>query len=132
MKKKNSVNPLGQRLVILTCLFLIASGVFGVGTVWLRHEIATAGTATRVLENRLAELERHEARVTSEIAQSLHPAFLKMQNERFSLGLRPAREEQVIRVSAEEQERFVRMRAETLARASDGYELTFSGREQTR
>lgn len=130
MKSKAQRSHLGRRLFLLTFLFLFLSGVFGVGTVWLRHEIASAGSSTRLLELRLAELERHEARVSAEIAQSFHPSFLEMQNERFALGLRPAREAQVIRVSSEAQERFAHMRSENLAQASEDYQMSFQLRNQ--
>lgn len=91
-------------------LFIFLVGSFGLATVALRQQIATSAARAVEMERRLVELSRFESRHTSEIAMTLSPAYLEAQNQRFGLGLRQPRENQVVRVDSETQIEFAARR----------------------
>jgi hypothetical protein len=107
-------NPFGRHLLVLTFLFILFAGSFGLATVWLRQQIAHAGLETRVMERRLAEVERFDLRLTSEIAMATSPFTLEQLNQHYNLGLRPPRESQLVQVNAETQIRFAQFRWDQL------------------
>ncbi len=110
---------LGRQLLVLTFLFVFFAGSFGLATVWLRQQIAIAGSETRAMEQRLADVERFDAKLTGEIALAMSPFFLEQQNARFALGLRQPQEKQVVRVDSRTQERFAQFRSDQLASVPD-------------
>jgi hypothetical protein len=112
---KESILP--RQLVVLTALFLLLAGVFGVATVGLRQEIATSGAEARRMESRLAEIERFMGKYTGEIAIAMSPGHLEAQNRALQLGLRPPLEEQVVRVNVETQLRFAQQRWQQVVEA---------------
>jgi len=100
----------GRNLFIMTFIFVFVAGSFGLGTVWMRQQIAVAAAETRAMERRLADVERMRDKVVGEIATSTTASFLEEQNRRFNLGLRRPQENQVVRVNVETQERFAQAR----------------------
>lgn len=104
----------GRQLVVLSFLFVFVTGLFALVTVGLRQRIATIGERNRAMEQRLVEVERMLSRQAAEIAIALSPAHLEAQNAAFQLGLRAPREDQIVRVNAETQVRFVQRRSEQL------------------
>ncbi len=88
MNKSNSHAFINQILVyslVLICL----TGSIGVGTVWLRQQIAQTANSIKRLESGTAELERRYAETTSLIAAEQAPAALKARNVSWNLGLQP-------------------------------------------
>ncbi|SRR5690606_24031968 len=114
-----------RQVAVLVFLFVFFVGTFGLVTVWLRQQIAETATRARAMERRLVEIERHESRLTGEIAIAMSPAFLDAQNRRFDLGLRPASPEQVVRIDSTEQIQFARRRWDRLVTAESEGTLTF-------
>lgn len=117
---------LGRNLLALTFLFVFFAGSFGLATVWLRQQIAIAGSETRAMEQRLADVERFDAKLTGEIALAMGPFFLEQQNARFALGLRQPQEKQVVRVDARTQERFARFRSDQMVSLPDQPRFTLN------
>lgn len=110
MRKPKPQSSFFPVLGVMTCVFLLIAGVFGLGTVHLRKDIARAAAETRALENRLAGIRLAEIRLTGEIAIARNPSRLREKNEEFVLGLRPPFERQIVRVGVESQERFAELR----------------------
>lgn len=91
-------HTLVNKIVALTLCLLVFSGTLGLGAVWARQEIYSTANRSRVVELRIAEIERHLDEVNAEVAAALHPAALLRQNEAMRLGLVAPREVQVVRV----------------------------------
>ena len=128
-KQAHTDNRLFLKLGMMTCGFLIFAGVFGVGTVYYRKQIALLGAETRTHENQLAQIERFDSRLTGELAIALSPANLSRQNLLFNLELRPATERQIVRVTGESQERFVEFRRNELFSARQPTAFVFHPQE---
>lgn len=87
-----------NQLLIYTLVMIGFSGSIGLGTVWIRHQISVTANATRQIEARIAEIERHIAETTTQIASEQTPDVLARRNVEWRLGLVPPRELQVARV----------------------------------
>jgi hypothetical protein len=85
-----------NQFVIYTLVTICFSGSIGLGTVWMRHQISLTANANKVLETRLAELNRHLAETATSIAIEQDPALLKQRNASMRLGLTPPVVEDVI------------------------------------
>ena len=78
-----------NQFVIYTLVTICFSGSIGLGTVWMRHQISLTANANKVLESRLAELNRHLAETATSVAIEQDPALLKQRNFSMRLGLTP-------------------------------------------
>jgi hypothetical protein len=103
-------NHFGRHLLVLTFLFILFAGSFGLATVWLRQQIAESAVATRAMERRLAEIERLDLKLTSDLAMATKPFNLELLNQRHALGLRPPLDSQLVQVAGETQVRFAQFR----------------------
>lgn len=126
MKKRIQKSPLLTILWWTTLAFLAIAGSFGVATVHTRHKIAATAAESRAIDRRLVEAERINARLTGEIAIATSPARLKELNIALNLGLRPPIERQIVRVTAEAQERFAAFRWNQLVTISEPTTFAFS------
>ncbi len=130
-KKQKADNRLFQKLGMMTCGFVLFAGIFGVGTVYFRKQIALMGAETRTHESQLTQIERLDSRLTGELAIALSPANLRRQNLLFDLNLRPPTERQIVRVTSESQERFVQFRRDELISARQPTAFVFNTTERT-
>ncbi len=89
-----------NQLLVYTLVTLCLSGSIGLGTVWMRHQISLTANASRVLESRLAELDRHLAETSAAIETEQDTALLKNRNRDLALGLVPPALGQVVSVNA--------------------------------
>lgn len=78
-----------NQFVIYTLVTICFSGSIGLGTVWMRHQISLTANANKLLETRLAELNRHLAETATSIEIEEDPARLKQRNATMNLGLIP-------------------------------------------
>lgn len=85
-----------NQFVIYTLVTICFSGSIGLGTVWMRHQISLTANANKVLETRLAELNRHLAETATSIEIEQDPALLKQRNISMQLGLTPPVVEDVL------------------------------------
>ncbi|HVT74385.1 MAG TPA: hypothetical protein VHD61_14710 [Lacunisphaera sp.] len=87
-----------NRLIGLTLVLLIFSGSLGLGAVWMRQEISQAANRGRLLEVKMADVERRLDEVNAQVAAAVNPDALLRQNQVMRLGLLSPREIQVVRV----------------------------------
>lgn len=84
--KKNSQAFANQVLVCLLVTFCF-SGSIGLGTVWMRHQISLTANANRLLELRIAEVDRHLAETAAVIETEQSSEMLRARNVSLGLGL---------------------------------------------
>ncbi len=87
-----------SQLITLTVVLLVFSGSLGLGAVWVRQEISGAANRNRVLEMKIADVERRLDEVNGDVAAALNPDALLQQNQVMRIGLVSPREIQVVRV----------------------------------
>ena len=75
------------------------SGSIGLGTVWLRHQISITANNTKLLEQRIAEAERHLSELNTQVTAEQSIDVLTRRNTEWKLGLVLPKEPQVVRVS---------------------------------
>ncbi len=92
-------NALVSKLLALTLLLLVFAGTLGLGAVWVRQEIFHTANRSRVLQGRIADIERRLDEVNADVATALNPDALMKQNQVMRLGLIAPREQQVERVA---------------------------------
>lgn len=88
-----------NHLVAYTLVFIGLSGSAGLGAVWMRHQISLAANASKVLDARIADVERHLAEMTTAVETERDPSSLLRRNSDWHLGLVPPNQAQVVRVS---------------------------------
>lgn len=93
--KHSATHAFVNQLLVYTLVVIGFSGSIGLGTVWLRHQISLTANATRQLEARLNEVERHNNEKYAEIERAQSPAMLEYLNEHWQLGLQPPTPAQV-------------------------------------
>jgi methyl coenzyme M reductase subunit C len=87
-----------NKLVVLTLALLIFAGTLGLGAVWARQVTFQTANRSRVLEVKIADIERRLDEVNAEVATALNPDALLRQNKVMRLGLAVPAESQVARV----------------------------------
>jgi hypothetical protein len=88
-----------NQLLLCTLFTICFSGTIGLGTVWMRHQISVTANASRVLEARLAELDRHLREGMASIETQQYPGLLKQRNQELSLNLAPPAAGKTVRVT---------------------------------
>ncbi len=99
--KKSETHAFVNQLLVYTLVVIGFSGSIGLGTVWLRHQISVTANATKQLEARLNEIDRHIREKETEIASAESPAMLELRNEQWKLGLQPPSPTQVQHIDAD-------------------------------
>lgn len=97
--KPPPAHALVSKLLTLTLLLLVFAGTLGLGAVWVRQEIFQTANRSRVLQTRIADVERRLDEVNADVATALNPDALLKQNQFMRLGLIAPREQQVERVA---------------------------------
>lgn len=97
---------------LLVCLLVTLGfgGSIGLGTVWMRHQISVTANHNRELAARIASLERRIAETTTAIEGEQGSEVLRRRNAEFRLGLAPASDQQVVRVTEDDMVRHTAMR----------------------
>lgn len=109
-----------NQFVIYTLVMIGVSGSMGMGAVWLRHQISAVANETQRMELRLAQIERRLAEINTQITAEQSITLLAKRNQEWRLGLVPPREQQVVRVATNVENRLsARRNAELYAKTSD-------------
>ena len=89
-----------NQLLVYTLVMISFTGSIGLGTVWMRNQIAQTANSIRTLETRTAEVERHLTETTTLIAAEQSPDVLIRRNAAWRLGLAaPDFRTQIVRIS---------------------------------
>ncbi|HNC24799.1 MAG TPA: hypothetical protein PLU52_11380, partial [Opitutaceae bacterium] len=83
-------------LLVYTLVMICFSGSIGLGTVWMRHQISETANATKVLDAKIAELERRATENTAVIEAEQTQAVLLQRNAAWGLGLVNPTKEQFV------------------------------------
>ena len=97
--KPNRKQAFVNQFLAYTLVMICFSGSVGLGTVWLRHQISLTANRNKLIEARIAEVERNWAEKKAEVETAQGPDMLKQRNVELHLGLMPLTEPQVSRVS---------------------------------
>lgn len=87
-----------NQLLAYTLVMIGFSGSIGLGTVWMRHQISITADNNRVLDARIAEIERHLAEVTTAAETERDTSVLLRRNTEWQLGLVPPQQTQIVHV----------------------------------
>ncbi len=109
MKKATSHAFINQ-LLVYTLVMICFSGSIGIGTVWLRQQIAQTANSIKQLQTRSVEVERRLAETDTLIASEQSPELLQRRNVDWNLGLVQPREQQVVRVNESVEQRLATKR----------------------
>lgn len=96
---KRDTHAFINQLLVYTLVTICFSGSVGLGTVWLRHQISVTANRTKILQSRIAEVERHLAEMTAAVETEQRPEMLHRLNREWSLGLERPNERRVVRVA---------------------------------
>ena len=111
---------------LLVCLILTFGfgGSIGLGTVWMRHQISVTAKSNRALQASLAEVKRRLDATATVVESEQSYDALTRRNSEWALGLAPATDAQVVRVTEDPVMRLARRRDRNLF--NDGFApLTF-------
>lgn len=118
MRQNNNHAFVNQLLVCLLVSFGFG-GTVGLGTVWMRHQIAVTAKANRALQSEIAEVKRRlDATATIVESEQSYDA-LTHRNLAWGLGLAPKTDAQVVRVTEDPVMRLARHRDSNLF--TDGF-----------
>ena len=87
-----------NQLLVYTLVMIGFSGSIGLGTVWMRHQISVTANTNRILDARLAAVERHLAETTTAAESERDTQVLLRRNTEWRLGLVPPSQAQVVHV----------------------------------
>lgn len=90
-----------NQLLVYTLVMIGFSGSIGLGTVWMRHQISLTANETKVLDARIAEVERHLAETTAAAEAERDFDVLLRRNAAWHLGLVPPSQPQIVRVGGD-------------------------------
>jgi hypothetical protein len=85
-----------NHLLVYTLVMICFTGSLGLGTVWMRHQISLAANATKVLDARIAELDRRLNETKAVLEAEQDPAILKQRNAEWHLGLVQPAPDQIV------------------------------------
>ena len=97
--KTSSTHGFVNQLVAYTLVMIGLSGSVGLGAVWMRHQISLTANAAKVLDARIAEVERHLAETTTAVETERDPNVLLRRNTEWHLGLVAPAQAQIVHVN---------------------------------
>lgn len=97
--KISSSHGFVNQLLVYTLVMIGFSGSIGLGTVWMRHQISVTANSTKILDARMAEVERHLAETITAAETERDPSVLLRRNVEWRLGLVPPDRTQIVHVS---------------------------------
>jgi hypothetical protein len=98
---RSSSHAFVNQMLVYTLVMICFSGSIGLGTVWMRHQISLTANATKVLDARIAEVERQLNETTTTIETEQDPALLKRRNAQWNLGLVAPKSEQLVQMQGD-------------------------------
>lgn len=98
-KSPSQVSSLLNRVIALAIVLFVFVGVFGLTTVYLRHEIANTANTIKQIERGVLVEKRKLAELGAEITRMTTRSALKTLNERYAFGLNIPKDNQIVRVS---------------------------------
>ena len=107
---KSDTHAFVNQLLVYTLVMICFSGSVGLGTVWLRQQIAQTANNVKQLESRTAEMERHLSGTNMAIAAEESPDVLVKRNAEWKLGLVQANNSQVVRIDRSPEQRLAEKR----------------------
>jgi hypothetical protein len=107
---KTDTHAFVNQLLIYTLVMICFSGSIGLGTVWLRQQMAQTATRVKQLESRAVETERRAAEFTRLIASEQSPEMLNRRNLQWRLGLVQPLDTQVVRIDENPERRLAAKR----------------------
>jgi hypothetical protein len=107
---KSDTHAFVNQLLVYTLVMICFSGSVGLGTVWLRQQIAQTANNVKLLESRTAEMERHLSGTNMAIAAEESPDVLVKRNAEWKLGLVQANNSQVVRIDRSPEQRLAEKR----------------------
>jgi hypothetical protein len=87
-----------NQLLVYTLVMICFSGSIGLGTVWMRHQISLTANAARILDARIAAIERHLTEATAAAETERDTNVLLRRNAEWNLGLVPPNQAQIVHV----------------------------------
>ncbi len=99
--RKSDTQAFVNHLIVYTLALICFGGTVGMGTVWLRHQIATSADTVRDLESRIRTADRRIAEQHAAIESASNPAMLEYLNKKWNLGLQQATPAQVWHINAD-------------------------------
>lgn len=108
---KNDRHAFVNQLLVYTLVMICFTGSIGLGTVWLRNQIAQTANSIKSFENRTAEIERRLAETSAMVATEQSPEALVRRNAEWHLGLAaPDFRTQIVRIGEDPEERLAAKR----------------------
>lgn len=108
---KNDRHAFVNQLLVYTLVMICFTGSIGLGTVWLRNEMARTANSIKSYEYRTAEVERRLAETTALIGAEKSPETLIRRNREWRLGLAaPDYRTQIVSVTENPEERLASRR----------------------
>ncbi|PTY05511.1 hypothetical protein DB347_14120 [Opitutaceae bacterium EW11] len=96
---KTDTHGFVNQLLVYTLVMICFSGSIGLGTVYLRQQMAQTANSIRQLDNRSEALERRLAETTAFAEAEMSPDVLKRRNAEWNIGMVPPQEQQIVRVT---------------------------------
>lgn len=118
MRKTDNHAFVNQLLVCLLVSFGFG-GSIGLGTVWMRHEISVTAKSNRALQASIAEVKRRLDATATVVETEQGYDALTRRNADWRLGLVPATDAQLVRVTEDPVMRLARRRDRNLF--NDGF-----------
>ena len=106
--KKSHTQGFVNQLLVCTLVMICFSGSIGLGTVWLRQQIAVTANSIKANQTRAIEVERRLDETRALITAEQSPDVLARRNTEWNLGLVMPREPQVTRVRENAEQRLAR------------------------
>ena len=104
--QKNDRHAFVNQLLVYTLVMICFTGSIGLGTVWLRNQMAQTANSIKAFEARTVEVERRLAETSAMIAAEQSPENLIRRNAEWRLGLAaPDFRTQICRISENPEER---------------------------
>jgi hypothetical protein len=117
--RPHATNAFANQLLVCLLVTFCFGGSIGLATVWMRHQISATAKANRALQASLAEVKRRIDATASIIEMEQSFDVLTRRNSEWRLGLVPATDAQVVRVTDDPVMRLARRRDRDLF--SDGF-----------
>jgi hypothetical protein len=97
--KTTDTHAFVNQFLVWLLVTLCIGGSVGLGSVWMRHQISATANANRILEARIADVQRRIDETTTAIEGEQGSDVLRRRNADWRLGLLPATDAQVVRVT---------------------------------
>ena len=97
--KTTDTHAFVNQFLVWLLVTLCVGGSIGLGSVWMRHQISATANANRILEARIADVQRHIDETTTAIESEQGSDVLRRRNADWRLGLLPVTDAQVVRVT---------------------------------